>query len=62
MKLRLTVVKMGGGYKKIIFGFTRDPETDVMMPDAVIGKDDEELVARLQTRLPAYKNQLRRTL
>lgn len=62
MKIRLTVVRMGGGYKKIIFGQSRDLETGELFPDAIIGKDDEELIARLRTRLPAYKNQLRRML
>lgn len=62
MKIRLTVVKMGSGYRKVIFGQTRDRETGEAFPDAVIGADDEELLARLKTRLPAYRNQLRRTL
>lgn len=62
MKLKLTVVQMGGGYRKVVFGQTRDRETGEFHPDAVIGADDEELLQRLKTRLPAYRNQLRRML
>lgn len=62
MKLRITVIRMGGGYLKAIFGFTRNRETGENFPDAVIGCDEEELLERLKTRLPEFKNHLRRAI
>lgn len=60
MKIKITVVKMGGGFRKAIFGQSMDLETGEQRPDAVYGADDEELVARLKIRIPTLKEQLRR--
>jgi len=60
MKVKIEVSRMGGGYLKATFGQTWSVLLGHHCPDAVIGRDEEELVERLRTRLPALRNQLRR--
>ena len=62
MRLTIFVVKLGNGYRKAIFGQTRDGSTGEWNVDSVFGASDEELLERLKTRLPAYRNQLRRMM
>ena len=59
MKLNVTVVRMGGGYLKAVFGQSRETLTGDWVPDSVFGQDEEELLERLKTRLPAFRNSLK---
>ena len=60
MKIVITVVELGGGYLKAIFGTSKDALTGEMRVDSVFGRDEEELLERLKTRFPGIKQQLRK--
>lgn len=55
MNIKLTIVQMGGGYKKAIIRNTVSPFDGESYPDAVYGGTDEELIERLRTRLPGLR-------
>ena len=59
MKLNIHIKKIGCGYRKAIFGQTWNEVRECWDVDSVFGADEEELLARLKTRLPGFKNQLR---
>ena len=60
MKINVTVVQMGGGYMRAIFGQSRSLATGDWTVDSVFGSSEQELLDRLKTRFPGIKSQLRR--
>jgi hypothetical protein len=60
MKIKVQLVRLGGGYLKAIIGQSRDLETGGWSVDSVFGQDEEELLNRLNTRLPGIRQALRR--
>jgi muconolactone delta-isomerase len=55
MRISIQIKNMGNGYRKAIFGQTRDRETGEYHVDSVFGIDDEQLLLRLRARLPELK-------
>ena len=60
MKITLTIVDMGGCYRKAIIGHTSSPFDGRIHPDAIYGATEEELVERIKTRLPGYRANLKK--
>lgn len=60
MRLKITIVRMGGGYIKAIIGQGRDVLTGEPTVTSIFGHDEEELLNRLKTKLPGIKQQLKK--
>jgi hypothetical protein len=60
MRISITIVEMGGGYLRAVFGQSRNLVTGEWCPDSVFGANEQELLDRLKTRFPGIKAQLRK--